>query len=113
MGKFLENVTVKQEEAYFNHLINETFKILPLKEEAIRDKSNKNLISYLKGFRAELMGFTFLFEISKQDPIVFSLFSKIEFLINEEYDKRLCKKEVFDCIDIIERIRDKYVYGLF
>lgn len=113
MGKFLEKITIAQKEAYFNHLINETFKILPLKEEAIRDKNNENLISYLSGFRAELMGFTFLFEISKQDPIVFSLLSKIEFLLNEEYDKKLCKKEVFDCISIIERIRDKYVYGLF
>lgn len=88
---------------YFNFLIGKVWKILPMSEH-----SNVHLKAYLEGLQRELIGNMNLVEDFKYDGYFITLLNKIEFLINEEYSHHICKKEVFESISIVERIREKY-----
>lgn len=91
---------------YFDFLIGRTFKILPLKEEG-----NKTLKSYLENFQRELIGNQNLFTVLVDEPSFISVLSSIQFLIDEKYDTTVCRKEVFKCIHILEKIKKKYSIG--
>ena len=88
---------------YFNFLINKTYKILPLKEE-----NSKTLHDYLENFQRELIGNKELIEILVNEPQFITVLNSIQFLIAEEDSDKVCKKEVFKCIHILENINKKY-----
>lgn len=88
---------------YFNFLIGRVWKILPMWEE-----NNKDLQSYMEGLQRELIGNMNLVEELKYDGYFITLLNKLEYLINEEYTHDICRKEVFECIDIVEKISKKY-----
>lgn len=88
---------------YFKFLINRVWKILPMKEE-----NNKHLKGYMEGLQRELIGNMSLVEELKYDGFFITLLNKIEFLINEDCENGILRKEVFECIDIIEKISKKY-----
>lgn len=92
---------------YFNFLIGKVWKILPMTEE-----SDHNLKQYMEGLQRELIGNLNLVEDLKCDGYFVTLLNKIEFLINEEYDHYICRKEVFECIDLIKKIANKYVVNV-
>ena len=74
---------------YFEFLINKTYKILPLKEE-----KSDTLKSYLESYLNE--------------PRFITVLNTMQFLISEEYSNKVCKREVFKCIRILEEINEKY-----
>ena len=88
---------------YFNFLIGRVWKILPMWEE-----DNKDLQSYMESLQRELIGNMNLVEELKYDGYFITLLNKLEYLINEEYTNDICRKEVFECIDIVEKISKKY-----
>ena len=88
---------------YFEFLINKTYKILPLKEE-----NSDTLKSYLESYLRELIGNTELVSVLVNEPKFVPVLNTIQFLISEEYSDKICKREVFKCIRILEEINEKY-----
>jgi len=88
---------------YFNFLIGRIYKILPLYEE-----QDQNLVKYLESLQRELIGNLSLVEELKCEGYFILLLNKIEYLINEKYSHEICRKEVFEIISAIEKLRDKY-----
>ena len=88
---------------YFEFLINKTYKILPLKEE-----KSDTLKSYLESYQRELIGNMDLIPLLVDEPKFITLLNTMQFLISEEYSDKVCKREVFKCIRILEEINEKY-----
>lgn len=88
---------------YFEFLINKTYKILPLKEE-----KSDTLKSYLESYQRELIGNKDLISELVDEPRFITVLNTMQFLISEEYSDKVCKREVFKCIHILEEIRNKY-----
>ena len=88
---------------YFEFLINKTYKILPLKEE-----KSDTLKSYLESYQRELIGNMDLIPLLVDEPKFITLLNTLQFLISEEYSDKVCKREVFKCIRILEEINEKY-----
>lgn len=88
---------------YFKFLINKTYKILPLKEE-----NSNTLISYLEGYLRELVGNKELIAVLVDEPQFVTVLNIIQYLISETYSVETCRKEVFRCIRILEKINTKY-----
>lgn len=88
---------------YFEFLINKTYKILPLKEE-----KSDTLKSYLESYQRELIGNMDLVPMLVNEPKFITVLNTIQFLISEEYSDKVCKREVFKCIRILEEINEKY-----
>lgn len=88
---------------YFEFLINKTYKILPLKEE-----NSDTLKSYLESYLRELIGNKDLVSVLVDEPKFITVLNTMQFLIAEEYSDKVCKREVFKCIHILEEINEKY-----
>ena len=88
---------------YFDFLINKTYKILPMKEE-----NSLTLKSYLESYQRELIGNKELVGVLVDEPQFITVLNIIQFLISEEYTNEVCKKEVFKCIRILQKIKNKY-----
>lgn len=88
---------------YFDFLINKTYKILPMKEE-----NSLTLKSYLESYQRELIGNKELIDVLVDEPQFITVLNIIQFLISEEYTNEVCKKEVFKCIRILQKIKNKY-----
>lgn len=88
---------------YFNFLIGRVWKILPMSEE-----ENAHLKEYMESLQRELIGNMNLVEDLKYNGYFITLLNKIEYLINEEYTHEICRKEVFECTSIIEKISNQY-----
>lgn len=88
---------------YFKFLIGRIWKILPMSEE-----DSVYLKEYMESLQRELIGNMNLVEDLKYDGYFITLLNKIEYLINEQYTHETCRKEVFECISIIEKISNKY-----
>lgn len=88
---------------YFEFLINKTYKILPLKEE-----NSETLNAYLESYLRELIGNKDLVSVLVNEPKFITVLNTIQFLISEDYDNKVCKKEVFKCIRILEEINEKH-----
>jgi len=88
---------------YFKFLIGKVWKILPMTEE-----NNQHLEKYMEGLQRELIGNMNLVENLKSDGYFITLLNKIEFLINEEYDIGICRKEVFECVELVKKIESRH-----
>lgn len=89
---------------YFNFLIGRVWKILPMKEEG-----NKYLKRYMESLQRELIGNMNLVEELKHDGYFITLLNKIEFLINGEYSHDICRKEIFECVELIKKLQNRYM----
>jgi hypothetical protein len=87
---------------YFNFLIGRVYKLLPLYEES------QDIIKQLESLQRELIGNLNLVEDLKCEGYFILLLNKIEYLINEKYTHEILRKEIFECISCIEKLRDKY-----
>lgn len=88
---------------YFDFLINKTYKILPMKEE-----NSLTLKSYLESYQRELIGNKELIDVLVDEPQFITVLNTIQFLIGEDYTNDVCRKEVFKCIRILQKIKNKY-----
>ena len=88
---------------YYEFLINKVFKALPMKEEG-----NPDLIKYLDSLKREIIGNMALVNNLKFDGYFITLLNKIQFLINEDYTNAVCRKTVFECIDLVNKLKSEY-----
>lgn len=88
---------------YLNFLVGRVWKILPMSEEG-----NINLKSYMESLQRELIGNMNLIENLKYDGYFITLLNKIEYLINEDCEHYICRKEVFGCIGIIKKLSERH-----
>ena len=88
---------------YFKFLIGRVWKILPMNEE-----ENIHLKDYMESLQRELIGNMNLVESLKYDGYFITLLNKIEFLINKECEHSVLRKEVFECVDLINKLQSKY-----
>ena len=90
-------------ENYFTVLVNQFFKILPIKESG-----EKTLAVYIKSLRNELIGCEALFEAMQEDAYLVSLISILQYLIDNDTDVAEVKTEVFKAIDICKKLKKRY-----
>lgn len=88
---------------YFDTLINNFFKILPIKEN-----EENTLIEYMKSLRSELIGCDSLLRGTRYDSAMLSLISILQYLIENDCDVATVKREVFKAISICKKLKTKY-----
>jgi hypothetical protein len=89
---------------YLDGVISKLYKILPLYENRY-----DTLKTYLRSLQIELIGSTSLIELLNNDAEYVSILATIQYLIDNNYDKDTCKREVFKCIKIIQKLKQKYI----
>lgn len=93
---FLEN--------YFKAMVNQFFKILPL-----RENEDPSLKVYMQSFQSELMGCRELVGALNADPQFVSLLAILQYLIDTpECPFKVLRREVFRAISICNKLRAKY-----
>ena len=89
---------------YFSALINNFFKILPIKESG-----EKSLDTYMRSLQAELLGCKELIEAIHNDSLFLTLLSILQYLIDTpECEVSVVKREVFHAISICNKLKCKY-----
>ena len=88
---------------YLGYLIDKTFKILPMHEE-----QSPTLQDYIESYIVEIIGDKRIIPVFDADPRIITFLGTLSYLATEEYDHKVCKREVFKCIGIITNIRDRY-----
>lgn len=86
---------------YFKNLVNQFFKILP-----IRESGESSLTTYMQSLRAELLGCQELIGELHKDPLYLSLLAILQYLIdNPECSVLEVKREVFKAISICNKLK--------
>ena len=88
---------------YLNGLVNQFFKILPIKESG-----EPSLNEFMQSFQAELLGFKGLMAEIGNDSMYLTLLSILQYLIENDCDVPVVKREVFKAISICKKLRNKY-----
>lgn len=88
---------------YFEYMIGKIYRILPMKEEGC-----ETLASYLESLKVQMIGSYSLYRQLIEEPQFMSALNIIEYLIDNEYDVKTCKREVFKAIRLIESVNKKY-----
>ena len=94
---------------YMRSLINRFFKILPIKESG-NEYGEESLETYMKSLQAELLGCNELIITIHEDPLLISLLSILQYLIdNPECSLVTVRREVFRAISICNKLKAKYL----
>ena len=93
----------KSLENYLDGLVNQFFRILPLKENG-----EPSLNEYMRSLQFELLGCKVLFQDFDYDPMYTALLSILSGLIANERETREVKREVFKAISICKKLKSKY-----
>ena len=89
---------------YFKTLVNQFFKILP-----IREQNEESLTTYMQSLQAELLGCKGLVSAIQNDASYLTLLSILQYLIdNPECTVREVKREVFRAISICNKLKAQY-----
>ena len=88
---------------YLNFLVGKLYKILPMFEN-----KDKTLIKYLKNLQIELTGNLDLIEELKYDGNLQTILNNVEYIIQNNITKKECKNIVFNSINIVKNIQNKY-----
>lgn len=89
---------------YLSALINNFFKILPIKESG-----ETSLDTYMQSLQAELLGCRELVEAIHNDALFLTLLSILQYLIDHpECEVAVVKREVFHAISICNKLKSKY-----
>ena len=91
---------------YFKHLVNQFFKILPMKESG-----EPSLDGYLKSLRRELLGNEGLMIALKYDARYLSLLAILQYFIDERPDVATTKADVFRAISLCKKMGRSYRNG--
>ena len=78
---------------YLSGLVNQFFKILPIKESG-----EPSLIEFMRSLQIELIGFKELMLELQNDSMYRSLLAILQYLIDNECDTATVKREVFKSI---------------
>ena len=89
---------------YFKNLVNQFFKILPMRED-----NEESLPTYIASLRAELLGCSQVIEPFGENPSFLTLLSILQYLSdNPDCSVPVTKREVFKAISICNKFRDQY-----
>ena len=87
--------------SYIDKLKDRLFKILPLMEE-----KNEGITSYIDSLSYEIYGLQYLIDENAQ-PLIITILSILEHLYDDslqpEINLRQVKRELFHCLDLIEK----------
>ncbi len=91
---------------YLSDLIGKIYKILPMKENSV-----ETLKQYLESLQVELVGVAGLVELLKYDSQYISVMAIIQYFISNynNCDLLTYKREIFKCINLINKIQSKYI----
>lgn len=95
-------VTQELFENYLDSLVGRFYKIMPMHED-----EDPTLQSYLEGLNRELSGVKSLVIVLNNNPYFMQLIGTVQYFIDNEFDKKICKKEVMKCIDISKKLKKK------
>lgn len=88
---------------FLKKIKNDIFKILPLKEE-----SNSGLSDYIDSVSVQLNGAIHTYPFLSEDIDYLTVINVINYLKNNDFSTKQCKREVFKCLDVLTKIADKY-----
>ena len=88
---------------YLNGLVNQFFKILPIKESG-----EPSLNEFMKSLQVELLGFKGLMVEIGNDSMYLTLLSILQYLIENECETAVVKREVFKAISVCKKLQNKY-----
>jgi len=97
------NVPAEMVDNYLSKLVDQFFKILPIKEEG-----EPSLNEFMRSLQAELLGFKGLMAEIGNDSMYLTLLSILQYLIENDCDVPVVKREVFKAISICKKLRNKY-----
>ena len=88
---------------YLSTLVNQFFKILPIKESG-----EPSLNEFIHSLQAELLGCHSLIEAINGDSMFLSLVSILQYLLDNECEIKVVKREVFKAISVCKKLQEKY-----
>lgn len=97
------NIPDKMLDNYLDALINQFFKILP-----IRESGEPSLKEYMRSLQVEMLGCKSLIEQLHNDHMYLTLLSILQYLIDNDCEIPVVKREVFKAISICKKLRQKY-----
>lgn len=100
------SIPTEMVENYLEWLVNQFFKILPLKEDG-----EPSLTEFMRSLQVELLGHKSLMLYLQYDSMYMTLLSILQYLIDnnsDELDNTVVKREVFKAISICKKLRKKY-----
>lgn len=87
-------------QTHLDGLINKLFKIIPLKES-----NDKNIDIYIDSLCVDLLGSSFTFKELLKNQNYITIVNTVEYLSEYDYSFEKCKREVFKCISLIEKVK--------
>lgn len=97
------NIPDKMLDNYLASLVNQFFKILPIKESG-----EPSLKEFMRSLQVELIGCKGLMERLSNDSTYLSLIAILQYMIDNDCDTPVVKREVFKAISICKKLRKKY-----
>lgn len=98
-------VTAELLRNYFKSLVNQFFKILPM-----RENEEASLQTYMQSLKIELLGYQDLICKYRSDASYLTLLSILQYLIdNPDCGVREVKREVFKCISICNKLKARCI----
>ena len=88
---------------YFKNLINQFYKILPIKESG-----EDTLQKYMESLMRELIGCGSLIDKINNDSLYLCLLCTLQYLIDNNGDINVIRSEVFKSISICKKLENKY-----
>ena len=74
----------------------------------MHEEQSPTLQDYIESYIVEIIGDKRIIPVFDADPRIITFLGTLSYLAKEEYDHKVCKREVFKCIVIITNIRDRY-----
>ena len=88
---------------FIKKMKNEIFKILPLKEE-----TNAGLYDYIDSVSVQLNGALYTYPFLSEDSDYVAVLNIINYLKRNKFNVKQCKREVFKCLEILNKVYEKY-----
>lgn len=99
-----DNIKNKLLHNHFKSLVNQFFKILPM-----RENEEETLVTYMEGLQRELLGCHSLVMGTNHNPMFLSLLSILQYLIdNPDTEVSVVRKDVFKAISICNKLSSIY-----
>lgn len=93
------NIPTEMVGNYLGGLVNQFFKILPIKESG-----EPSLNEFMRSLQVELLGHKGLMRYLKYDSMYMALLSILQYLIDNDCDTPVVKREVFKAISICKKL---------
>lgn len=91
---------------HLDKLVNQFFKILPLKESG-----EKTYGQYIQSLQVELIGCKSLMYALSYDSMYLALIAILQYLIDNDCEVSVVRREVFKSISICKKLQNKYRTG--